>query len=219
MSFPLDDVLRALHRSPRIMILANPNNPTGTTVAPTVLRKLIPAFPRTLFVVDEAYHEFSRITVLPWIRRYPNLAVVRTFSKAAGLAGLRFGCIAASAEVTRLLSRTLDTFPVNVAAMAAVQAALRDQKSIWRYAAQIARSRKVVSQVLAGMGIRMFPSTANFVLADFGPQAPHVVRALARQGIFLRDRAADFGRPGFVRITLGTMPQMKRLIRALKALL
>ncbi len=217
MSFPLEAAFHALRRAPRLMFLANPNNPTGTLLRPAAIRQMIQGAPRTLFVVDEAYYEFSGVTVLPWIRRFPNLAVVRTFSKAAGLAGLRMGCVLACPEVTSLLARTFEAFAVNAAALAAAKAVTLHREAIRNYVREVNRSRGFVATALARLGVRVFPSAGNFVLADFGPQAPRIINQLARKGILLRDRTVDFGQPGFVRITVGTMAQMNRLVRALKA--
>jgi histidinol-phosphate aminotransferase len=216
MSFPLDAALRELRRAPRLMFLANPNNPTGTLLNVAAIRRMIQNAPRTLFVVDEAYYEFSGVTVLPWIRRYPNLVVVRTFSKAAGLAGLRLGCVLACPEVTGLLARTFEVFSVNAAALVAAKAVTLHRKEVQDYVREINRSRKFVAESLSNLGARVFPSVANFILVDLGTRAPRIVKQLARKGILLRPMA--FGRPGCVRITIGTMPQMNRLIRALKAL-
>jgi histidinol-phosphate aminotransferase len=216
MSFPMDAALRELRRAPRLMFLASPNNPTGTLLDPAAIRQLIQISPRTMFVVDEAYCEFSDVTVLPWIRRYPNLAVVRTFSKAAGLAGLRLGCVLACPEVTSLLAKTFEAFAVNAAALTAAKAVAHHREAVRSYVREIHRSRKFLAEALSGFGARVFPSVANFVLADLGPTAPRIVKQLAGKGILLRPMS--FGRPGFVRITIGTMPQMKRLVRALKAI-
>jgi len=95
MQFPVEAVVRALRRSPkrgyRVLYIATPNNPTGTVVSREELRRILNAASRTLVLVDEAYFDFSGVTILPWIRRYPNLLVARTFSKSAGLAALRVG--------------------------------------------------------------------------------------------------------------------------------
>jgi histidinol-phosphate aminotransferase len=216
MSFPLDPALRELRRAPRLMFLANPNNPTGTLIQPSAIRRMIQSAPRTLFVVDEAYYEFSGVTVLPWIRRYPNLVVVRTFSKAAGLAGLRLGCVLACPEVASLLARTFEAFAVNAAALAAAKAVTLHPKEVRNYVREINRSREFVAKEFSELGARVFPSVANFILADFGAKSPRIVEQLARKGILLRPM--NFGRPGFVRITIGSMPQMNRLMRALKAI-
>jgi histidinol-phosphate aminotransferase len=216
MSFPLDAALRELRRAPRMALIANPNNPTGTLLRPDAIRRMIQSAPRTLFVVDEAYSEFSAVTVLPWIRLYLNLVFVRTFSKADVLAGLRFGCVLACPEVTSLLARTFEAFAVNAAALAAARAVTLHGADVRRYVREIARSRKFLAGELSALGVRVFPSVANFLLADFGPRAPEIAKQVARKGILLRPM--NFGRPGYIRITIGTMPQMNRLVRELKAI-
>ncbi len=218
MRFPLNTVLHALRARPRLFFLANPNNPTGTLVPRSTLRRILRAAPRTLVVVDEAYFEFCGVTVAPWIRRYGNLVVVRTFSKASGLAGLRLGVLLARREFAAALRKPQPPFPVNVAALAAAGAAIRDSAYIRRYVREITRARKEFSAALDRLGIPHWPSPANFLLADFGPRVAAILRALERRGILLRDRGPDFPRPGYVRITIGTRPQMRRLARALRNL-
>jgi histidinol-phosphate aminotransferase len=219
MNFPTDAAMKALRNSPRLFLIANPNNPTGTLIPPAVIRRMLDAAPRTLFVLDEAYAEFSGVTALPWIRRYPNLIVVRTFSKGAGLAGLRLGCMFACSEVTALLARTREPFAVNIAALTAAEATLRDYQAVRRYAKEIGLARELLANALIRFGVKIFPSAANFILADFGSAAPRILRKLAQRRILLRDRTSDFGRTGFVRITIGTRPQMRRLIRELERLI
>jgi histidinol-phosphate aminotransferase len=169
-------------------------------------------------VIDEAYTEFSGVTVLPWIRRYANLVVTRTFSKATGLAGLRLGCIFATPSVIALMQKARTPYPVNTAALVAAEAATRDGAFVRRYVREISQSREELTQGLERAGAHVFPSAANFVLADFGPRAPAIVGALERRGILLRDRSHDFGRAGYVRVTVGTRAQTRRLIRAIKEL-
>lgn len=219
MRFPLADVLRELARRPRVFFLANPNNPTGTLLGRAALRQILEAARETAVVVDEAYAEFSGVTVLPWIRRYPNLIVVRTFSKAMGLAGLRLGFVFARKEMAALCRRTQPPFPVNMPALVAARAAIADHAFPRRYVDKVKRSRSILSPWLARKGVCVFPSAASFLFADFGPVGLHLATTLARQGILIRDRSKDFDRPGFIRITLGTPTETRRLIRALDALL
>jgi histidinol-phosphate aminotransferase len=213
MEFPVAGVMTALRKAPRLFLIANPNNPTGTLVPPAVIRRMLSAAPRTLFVLDEAYAEFSGITVLPWIRRYPNLIVVRTFSKGAGLAGLRLGCMFACPEVTALLASTREPFSVNTAAIVAAEATLRDHRAVTKYAKEIIEAREMLRKALVRLGVKLFPSAANFLLVDFGAGAPRILGELAQRRILLRDRTSDFGRAGYVRITVGTRVQMRRLIQ------
>ncbi len=218
MRFPLEEVLRVLRRRPRVFFLANPNNPTGTLVPRATLEQILRVAPYTLVVVDEAYCEFSGVTVLPGIRQHSNLIVTRTFSKAAGLAGLRVGCLFACRGLADVLRKAHSPYPVSSAALVAAAAATRDAAYIRRYARGVARSRWKLERALAGLGIRAFPSAANFILADFGRRAPGLLRRLRRRGILLRDRQSDFGPVGHVRITIGTPAQVRRLIRALERL-
>src|SRR5215813_10327355 len=127
MRFPLSDVLKALRKRPRVFFLANPNNPTGTLVPLPDLRRILEAAPRTAVVFDEAYAEFSGLSTIPWIRRYPNLFVARTFSKAAGLASLRLGAVVAKRDSLELVRRAMPPYPINLAALVAAVAAVHDK--------------------------------------------------------------------------------------------
>jgi len=219
MRFPLERLLRALRRvRPRVLFLANPNNPTGTLLEPPALRQILGAASHTLVVVDEAYYEFSGVTVLPWIHRLSNLVVTRTFSKAAGLAGLRLGCVFANRRVAAGLRKAHSPYPVNAAALAAGEAAARDGRSTERYAQEVRRSKRELETALARLGVSHYRGAANFVLADFGRRAPALLGALRRRGILLRDRRTDFGRVGYVRITAGTREQTRRLVKAIEKL-
>lgn len=217
MEFPLDAVCRRLaRRPPRLLFLANPNNPTGTLLARQTLERILAAASATLVVIDEAYADFAGVSMLGALGR-PNLVVLRTFSKLAGLAGLRIGCLLAHPELIAALRRLRPPYTINVAAAAAAAAAIGDRRQWRRQAARVRRNRQRLMTALQQMGIRVYPSAANFVLADFGPQAPQLLAALARRGILLRDRAADFGRPGPVRITVGTASEIQALLQALRA--
>ncbi len=216
MRFPLEAALRALKRSPRLLLLANPNNPTGTLLDRNTLGRILDAARRTLVLVDEAYFEFSGVTVLDWIRRRPNLVVARTFSKAAALAALRLGVLFARADLADWMRRASNPYPVSTLALVAAEAALKDRRFLAHYVRQVRNSRWQLARDLERLGARVFPSAGNFVLVDFGPGAGRLVRRLARRDILLRDRREDFGRDGFVRITAGTSAQTDRLLRAIE---
>lgn len=219
MQFPIRALLAALRKKPRIFFLANPNNPTGGVLKPAELRRILNAARETLVVVDEAYFEFSGITILPWTRRHNNLVVTRTFSKAAGLAGLRLGCIFANRSIAEHFRKAQSPYPVNVAALAAARATVRDQSFLRHTLRDFRRSRKVLERGLTKLGIPFFPSAANFVLLFLGERTKEVVASLARQGTLIRDRSSDFGRAGYVRITLGRLSQTRRVLRQLKEIL
>jgi histidinol-phosphate aminotransferase len=217
MQFPLEDILAALRQQPRVFFIANPNNPTGTLLSFAAIEKILKASTHTAVVIDEAYAEFSGVTVVPWIRRFPHLFVARTFSKAAGLAGLRLGAVLAAADSIAILRRAMPPFPANVAALVAANTAVRDLRTMRRHVRDILAVRAWFAKQLNQLGIATFPSAGNFLLADFGPTGPKLFRALERHGILLRERSKEIA-PGFVRITIGTRHEMQRLLKQIKRL-
>jgi histidinol-phosphate aminotransferase len=220
MLFPWKDVLDALNKKPRVFFLPNPNSPTGNLLTPPdLLRILKAADKQTVVVIDEAYFEFSGVTVIPWIQRYKNLIVTRTFSKTAGLAGLRLGCIFTHQELAATMRKAQSPYPVNAAALVAAEAVMRDRKFVTRTVSEVRRSYELLQCGLTALGVKYFPSAGNFVLVNLGSRAKKIVAALNRKGILVRDRSADFAGEGYVRITLGTPSQTRRLLRELKELL
>lgn len=215
MRLPLPEVVAALRKEPRVFFLANPNNPTGTLVPEDDLRDILKAAKHTAVVLDEAYSDFSGFTAVPWIHRYPQLFVARTFSKAAGLAALRLGIVIAREKPLSLVRRAMPPYPVNLAALVAAQAALDEGKTIRGYVRNTLRLRAWFAQQLKALSIRTFPSAGNFVLADFGRRGPALFAKLERKGILVRPRTHDLG-PGFVRITIGTRAELRTLLREIK---
>ena len=214
MEFPLAGALAALRGKPRLFFLANPNNPTGTSVPPDVIRKLLRAATETVVVLDEAYAEFSAESAVPWVRRYAHLFVARTFSKAEGMAGLRLGAVIGQRDSLAFVRRAMPPYPVNLAALVAGVAAVEERKTIARYVRDVKRVRAWFAGELGKRGVRVFPSSANFLLADFGRGGPAFFRKLARHNILVRERSHDFG-PGFVRITIGTKAELNKLLKLL----
>jgi len=215
MYFPLEAVLLALRKKPRVLFIANPNNPTGTLLQPDAIRKILNAATHTAVVMDEAYAEFSGATVVPWIRKFPQLFVARTFSKVAGLAALRLGAVIAREDSLSLVRRAMPPFPVNLAALVAAEAAVRNRAAMQTYVKNVKHLRASLAMELNGLGVKTYPSAGNFLLADFGSPGPALFRKLEEQGILLRERSKDIG-PGFVRITIGTRPEMRRLLQAIR---
>ncbi len=215
MEFPLEGVLAALRKKPRVLFIANPNNPTGTLVQKEGLRRILKAATHTAVVMDEAYAEFSGFSVVRWIRKYPQLFVARTFSKVAGLAALRLGAVIACEESLALVRRAMPPFPVNLAALVAAEAALNDGATMRRYVLQVQRLRRWFAAELEKLGVKTYPSGGNFLLANFGPSGPALFQKLEKQGILLRERSKDIG-PGFVRITIGTQSEMRRLLKTIR---
>jgi histidinol-phosphate aminotransferase len=215
--WPVEEVVKTLRsRKIRWVAIANPNNPTGTTVSKVDLKRILQAAPQTLVLVDEAYYEFSGETVLPWIRRFPNLVVTRTFSKAFGLAALRMGAIFSNATVADAVHRGQNPFAVNSFALAAALEAIRHQGHVRRLVAEVRRNREALSRFLGALGLPYVPSKSNFILARVGNQAPEIARRLRAEGILVRDWSYDPHLTGYLRFTIGSTAQTRRLIHSLK---
>jgi histidinol-phosphate aminotransferase len=215
MEFPLESVTAALRKKPRVLFIANPNNPTGTLLQKAELLRILNAAAHTAVVMDEAYGEFSGFSAMPWIRKNPHLFVAKTFSKVAGLAALRLGAVIACEESLALVRRAMSPFPVNLAALVAAEAAIADRATMRGYVNDVLRLRSWFAEELEKLGIKAFPSAGNFLLANFGPNGLALFQKLEKQGILVRERSKDMG-PGFVRITIGTQAEMRRLLKAIR---
>lgn len=215
---PVDKILEATNRRARWLALANPNNPTGTTVPQPHLRKILRDASDTLVLVDEAYYDFCGETVIPWIRKYPNLIVTRTFSKAFGLAALRMGFIFAHKETIDALHRAQNPFVVNSLALLSACVAIRHAGHVRRYVKEALRNRRAFCRWLERKGLPYVPSKANFVLTHVGDRAPEIARRLRAQGILVRDWSYDPKLQGYLRFTIGSKAQTLRLVNELERL-
>lgn len=211
----VDELIRTVRRGARWVALANPNNPTATLIAQPELRHLLKQAPDTLILVDEAYFDFSGETVLPWIRKYKNLVVTRTFSKAFGLAALRIGCIFAHRDLAEFLRRAQNPFVVNSLALAAAVEAIRHDAFRRQYVREVLANRKTLCQALDVLGVPYVPSSANFVLTRIGERAPQVAARLRRQKVLVRDWSYDPHLKGYLRFTVGSASQTRKLIAGL----
>lgn len=223
LAFPLDEVLSRLSAppAPRILVVVNPNNPTGTALGRADVERLLRAAARvgTLVLLDEAYHEFAGLDLLDLVHRHHNLLVLRTFSKAYGLAGLRIGLVAGPARAVADIRKVLSPYGVNTLAVRALAAALRDEAHVRRYVQQVARGRIVLQRGLDRLGLDWRVSRANFLLVRFGAEAGRVLDALRDEGVLVRDRSADPLTRGCLRLGIGTPAQCRRLLAALARVL
>jgi histidinol-phosphate aminotransferase len=215
---PLAGLLKALKKHVRWMALANPNNPTGTAIAKRDLATLLRAAPNTLVLVDEAYFDFSGETVIGWIRKHENLVVTRTFSKAFGLAALRMGCLFSNARTMENLHRAQNPFAVNSLAVACACEAIRHEGYVRRYASEVRANRAEFCRLLDALGVPYVPSAANFVLTRVGERASEIAAQLRTLGILVRDWSYDPHLKGYLRFTIGSTAQTRRLMRALERL-
>ena len=214
MEFPLEAVLDAITPETRAVMLANPNNPTGTGMSLLAIERVLKRARKAVVLIDEAYYEFSGITAITEIERVPNLFVSRTFSKVFGMAAMRVGCLFSHQANIAFLHKAQSPYSVNALAAAAAQAAVEDQEYVQAYVAEVLAARELLCVGLERLGIKYVPSSANFVLGHFGKRAVEVRDALRGQGILVRDRSYEA--PGCVRITAGTREQTRTLLSALE---
>jgi histidinol-phosphate aminotransferase len=212
----------AIRADTRVLWIANPNNPTGTFLPwPEVEAFLDSVPPQVLVVLDEAYGEFlphaERCDTPAWLARFPNLLIVRTFSKAYGLAGLRVGYGLGNAAVIDLLNRVRHPFNVNAPALAAAEAALDDVDFLARSYALNAAGMAQLAAGLGALGVDGVPSRGNFLLARVG-DAARINTELLKRGVIVRP-VANYGLPEFLRVSVGLAGQNARFLDALKACL
>jgi histidinol-phosphate aminotransferase len=201
----------------RLVIVCNPNNPTGTSLGAAAFDKFVGSLPDSaVLVVDEAYFEYVRRSDFPdalgWVRRRPGTCVLRTFSKIYGLAGLRIGYGIADRELAGYLQRARHPFNVNAIAESAALAALDDHEHVTRVRETNAAGLEFLARELERLGLQTWPSDANFLLAA---APPDTYEKLLREGVIVRPMGG-FGMPGHIRITVGTAEENERLVKALE---
>ena len=203
----------------KLVFIANPDNPTGSYVTKRELEAFLDGLPdQVIVVLDEAYYEFVDAKDYPQSARYLErapLVITRTFSKAYGLAGLRVGYGIARPSLIRAMDAVREPFNVNRLAQAAACAALEDGAFLEQTRRMVREGRRYLTRELAQARLRVSPSVANFVLVELGPSAARVAEALLTHGVIVREMSA-WKLEGFIRVTIGTMPENRRFIRALK---
>lgn len=209
----------AVDERTRLVIVCNPNNPTGVYRSADALEQFVAILPGDLpILVDEAYFDFVDLAeagrMMSLARRVPNLLVTRTFSKAFGLPGLRVGYGVGGRDWVRAIEKVRQPFNTNALAQAAALAALGEPAAMERRVATIVTERARVAAALEGMGVPFTPSRANFILLGAGLGASGLHEALLRRGVIVRDGAA-LGVPGRVRVTIGTPEENDAFLAAL----
>ncbi len=214
--FPLERFLAAITPKTKLIIVATPNNRTGTTVSRKHLLAIATAAPQALLMVDEAYFHFHGETTLGDVGTIPNLIVARTFSKAYGLANLRVGMLAGDSRLISYIRKVCSPYNVNGVVLAVLPDAVADEAYLQWYVEQVQIGRERIFAALKDLGVRTWPSAANFVLMDIGPRHKELCDEMHRRGVLLRDCSADPGCDGYVRITVGVEDHVKRGIAALR---
>ena len=215
-------ILEHIDESVRIVFLNNPNNPTGTIFEDATFKSFLDRLPpEVLVVVDEAYAEFATSKKFPksmtYVRDYP-VFVLRTFSKAYGLAGLRIGYGVGDASIASFVERTKQPFSVNMMALIAAKAALGDDKYVAKVLESNIQGRDFFYSLFAELGLAFIPTEANFVLVHVGPDAEDLTKRLFEKKILVRWMGA-YELPEYIRVTVGTMEENRLFASGLRSLL
>jgi histidinol-phosphate aminotransferase len=219
-TFALDEVLAAITPLTRVVFLTNPNNPTGVSMPLDAIRAVARRVPNDAVVfVDEAYAEFAGISFISELPAFPNVIVGRTFSKAFGLAGLRIGCLLGAREVLDPVRAVIPVYSVNIAAVAAVQAALSDRAHLRDYLSQVQESKALLYAACDRIGLSYWKSDANFVLVCAGDRLSALVKGAGDRGIYIRDRSSEPGCAGCCRVATGIVEHTRRFIAAMEEVL
>jgi histidinol-phosphate aminotransferase len=224
--FDLDAIVAAVDQHTRIIYIANPNNPTGTIIPPKELDRFLDAVPEHVIVVlDEAYYDFAQnfATIrgmnyshaLDYVNQGRKVVVLRTFSKAHGLAGVRVGYGIGPAELMSYFARMRSTFSVSAVAQAAALAALDDEAHIQKTLKSNAEQAERIIAGLAELGYHPLPTWANFLYCELGDDAATVAKRLQAEGVIVRP-LASWGAPTAIRITIGTPEQNGIFLKAFK---
>ncbi|MGA6987393.1 MAG: histidinol-phosphate transaminase [Terriglobales bacterium] len=216
LTLPVADFLARISPRTRVIVIANPNNPTGLVAPRADLLKIAEAAPDAAVLIDEAYFDFCDETLIQDMASHPNLFVARTFSKVYGLAGLRLGVLTGAADQISYMRRFCVPFNVNSVALACLEEALADQAFVRDHVAQVKQSRERLAQLFSELGLRFWPSQTNFVLVRVGAPAQRFVESMQRRGILVRDSSANPGCERCVRITVATPSQMDGVVLAIR---
>jgi histidinol-phosphate aminotransferase len=217
---------KAITADTRLVFIANPNNPTGTFIPAAEIEAFLQIVPpQVVVVLDEAYNEFLapelQYESIAWVKRYPNLLVSRTMSKAYGLAGLRVGFGIAQPSITDLLNRIRQPFNVNSLAQAAAVAALNDTVFLQKSAQVNAAGYRQLTQAFDALALDYVPSFGNFVLVKVGNDdgaGARVNLALLRRGVIVRP-VGNYGLPQWLRVSIGLPEENAAFIEALKKIM
>ena len=218
----LEAMCKAIRGDTRIVFVANPNNPTGTWIAPKTIRSFLEKVPADVLVIlDEAYNEYLepdlRGDAVRWVGEFPNLVVSRTFSKAYGLAGLRVGYGFAHAQVADLMNRVRQPFNVSHIGQAAAVAALFDDEFVEQSAFLNKQGMNTLTEGFRRLGLSWIPSHGNFVSFKVG-QGAEIFRRLLKHGVIVRP-IASYGMPEYLRVSIGTEAENARFLSALEIVL
>ena len=216
--FPLATITRKLESRPRLLIVCNPNNPTGTVIDPSALAALARSAPHTLVVVDELYVAFTGQSVVPLALELPNVVALQSLSKAAGLAALRLGFAVGHPTIVERLRRVTGPYDINMFAVVAARAAMADPDHTRRYVAEVLAAREWTIGELRRLGVRCAGEGGNYLLVWPPGDCEAAVQALRDQRILVRSMARKPVIAGSFRLTIGTLADMRSFVSAFSAI-
>lgn len=220
--YDLEAIKEKIDKKTKLIFISNPNNPTGTYVTKCEIEKFIKDLPEDiLLILDEAYDAFIDVDDFPKGLQYAdkgNIIILKTFSKAYGLAGLRIGYAVTKPILASYMERARQPFNVNALAQAAAIAALDDKGFLMKTRKIILEGKRYLLDCLAKSGISYVPSVANFILVDLGRNGADVFKKMLKFGVIVRDMG-QYGLRNFIRVTIGTEKENKKFIEALRKIL
>ncbi len=214
LAFPLEELLEKISPQTRAVLIGNPNNPTGTGIGVSGLDRILKKATNAAVLVDEAYYEFCGVTMLGRLREHANLFVSRTFSKVYGMAAMRCGCLFSQAANMAHVKKAQSPYSVNSPAAMAARIAVQDSKFVEEYVTEVLAARELLYVGLERLKISYIESQANFVLGQVGERAIPIRDELRERGVLVRDRSYEL--PGYLRFTVGTRDQVRRLLDELE---
>jgi histidinol-phosphate aminotransferase len=219
LSFPVEKILDEISENTKIIAIVNPNNPTGTIVEKSDIIRILEKAQSSIVLVDEAYFQFSNKSCKDLVNRYSNLIIVQTFSKAFGLAGLRLGYVISNENIIQNLMKIVLPYQVNGISLVAGSAALDDQDFLNHYVNLVVDNRNYLQEELKNLGVKTFPSEANFIIANFGEKTDIVFDKLHDKGILVNNVSHLPLLNNCLRIAIGTKNQMETLLSEIRAVL
>lgn len=211
-----DEICAAVGSRTKVICIANPNNPTGSILDTAVIEEIAERHPEVCLLVDEAYFEFSGVSAIALTKRFENVLVSRTFSKAFGLAGLRIGFLIGKPDQMAQLRKARSPYSVNSIASVAAASALENRGWVDDYVALARQGKVLLASALERLGYMQWESHGNFVLFDAAGRADEILTACRMEGILIRDRRTDIA--GALRVTAGTPEQIARFVGVLEGL-
>lgn len=218
-SFPIERVLNSITEKTKMVVLVNPNSPTGTLIGEEQIRSILEKAQNAMIVMDEAYYQYAKKSHIHLVKEFRNLIVIRTFSKAYGLASLRIGYSVSSPENIQELRKVVQPFPANMLAVIAACAALDDQEYYDKVIDEALEEKGRLITRLNEMGIETVNTSTNFILVKFGEESDNIYQSLREEGIYVRNMNNYELLKGYLRITTGRPFENDILIQKISELL